>query len=138
MSKSNNETKLGFFKLFSCKCPRCRQGDMFLTKNPYNPKGFMKMNDTCPVCGDYFDKEVGFYYGSSYVSYVFSIAISVFTFLVWWLLVGFSLEDNRVFYWLGFNALLLVAVQPPLMRWQEHSGLRFLGAMIKIGKVTRR
>ena len=60
MSKSNKETKPVFFKLFTCKCPRCRQGDMFLTKNPYG-KGFMKMHDRCPVCGDYFDKEVGFY-----------------------------------------------------------------------------
>jgi uncharacterized protein (DUF983 family) len=125
MSASNNEAKPGFLKLFSSKCPRCREGDMFLTKNPYRLQGFMKMHDTCPVCGDYFDKEVGFYYGSSYVSYAFSIAISVATFVAWWVLLGFSLEDNRVFYWLAFNAILLVVLQPLLMRLARTFWLAF-------------
>jgi len=83
------------------------------------------MHDRCPVCGEYLDKEVGFYYGSSYVSYAFSIAISVVTFIAWWLIFGFSLDDNRVFYWLVFNAVLLLALQPPLMRLARTFWLSF-------------
>ena len=102
--------------LFTCKCPRCRQGDMFLTKNPYNFKKYMRMPETCPVCGDYFEKEVGFYYGSSYVSYGLTVTVSGITFVAWWLILGFSLQNNSLLYWLIANALVLIAVQPYMMR----------------------
>lgn len=101
--------------LFQCKCPRCRLGDMFINKRAYS-KGFMKMYDRCPVCGQYFDLEVGFYYGSSYVSYAITVALSVATFIAWWVIIGISSDDNRVFYWLILNAVLILALQPPLMR----------------------
>lgn len=74
------------------------------------------MHERCPVCGQVTDIEVGFYYGTSYVSYGITVAISVATFVAWWVLFGFSINDNSIFYWLAFNALLLIALQPPLMR----------------------
>ena len=74
------------------------------------------MYDRCEICGQYFDLEVGFYYGSSYVSYGITVAFSVFTFILWWIIIGISTDDNRVFYWLIFNAILMFALQPPLMR----------------------
>lgn len=99
-----------------CKCPRCRRGDMFVSKNPYRLGQTLKMYDTCPVCGQYFNLEVGFYYGSSYVSYAMSVALSVASLIAWWLTIGLGLYDNRFVYWLGFNAVLLVVMQPLLMR----------------------
>ena len=89
---------------------------MFKNKNPYVLKETMKMNETCPVCGQPFNIEVGFYYGSSYISYGLTVALSAATFVAWWLLIGFSLDDNRLFYWLGFNAVFLLVAQPYLMR----------------------
>ncbi|HEY0299582.1 MAG TPA: DUF983 domain-containing protein [Arachidicoccus sp.] len=109
-------SKLSFFRLFQCKCPRCREGNMFETTNPYKLKTFMKMNETCPVCGQPLDLEVGFYYGSSYVSYALTVAISVATFVAWWVLLGFSIKDNSLFYWLGANIVVLILVQPLIMR----------------------
>ncbi|MEX6688216.1 DUF983 domain-containing protein [Danxiaibacter flavus] len=103
-------------QLFKCKCPRCRQGNMFQEKNPYKLRSFMKMNDQCPVCGQYFDLEVGFYYGSSYVSYALTVAFSGFTFAAWWFTIGFSLTDSRIFYWMAVNAVLLILLQPVFMR----------------------
>ena len=110
------DKKLSPLRLLQCKCPRCRRGDMFEYKNPYNLKKFMRMHETCPVCGQVFDIEVGFYYGSGFVSYALTIALSVATLVAWWVLIGFSSNDNRIFYWLAFNAIFLVALQPPLMR----------------------
>lgn len=107
-----------------CKCPRCREGNMFVQPHVYR-KGFMKMHDTCEVCGQPFDLEVGFYYGSSYVSYALSIAISVASLIGWWLTIGFSTQDNRIFYWMGFNALLLIGIQPILMRIARSGWLNF-------------
>lgn len=115
MKEASHTEKPSVLNLLKCKCPRCRLGDMFVNKKVYS-KGFMKMYDTCEVCGQYFDLEVGFYYGSSYVSYGITVAISVVTFIAWWIIIGISYDDNRVFYWLIFNAVLMLALQPPLMR----------------------
>jgi hypothetical protein len=112
----SNESRLGVLNLLRCKCPRCRMGDMFEDKNPWHFKNTMKMNKECPVCGQPFDIEVGFYYGTSYVSYALTIVFSVASFITWWLLFGFSLHDNRIYYWLTINALLLISGQPYFMR----------------------
>jgi len=115
----------GIIAALACKCPRCRRGDMFAAKNPYRLKTTMKMNGQCPVCRQPFDIEVGFYYGSSYVSYALSIAISVASLVAWWVIIGFSTSDNRFFYWLTANAVLLVVLQPVLMRLARSIWLAF-------------
>lgn len=117
--------KPGVLNLLKCKCPRCREGNMFETQNPYNLKKCMKMNERCAVCGQPFDLEVGFYYGSSYISYALTIALSVATFVAWWVLIGFSLYDNRIFAWLTVNSLLLILLQPVLMRIARTGWLAF-------------
>ena len=122
---ANPDKKPSIFNLFKCKCPRCRRGDMFANKNPYVLKTTMKMNDVCPVCGQPLNIEVGFYFGSSYISYAASVAISVATFVAWWVIIGFSLKDNRFFYWLIFNSVFLIATQPYLMRLARTGWLLF-------------
>jgi len=129
MATSTDASNPGFFKLFACKCPRCRKGDMFAVKNPWILKSTMKMNKECPVCGQPLDIEVGFYFGSSYVSYAFTVAVSVATFVAWWVLVGFSLYDNRVWYWLALNAFILVAFQPYFMRLARTGWLAFFRSL---------
>lgn len=115
MGKHRDAEKPGILNLLQHKCPRCRIGDMFIKKNAYS-KGFMKMHERCEVCGQYFDLEVGFYYGSGYVSYGIVVAISVATFIAWWLIIGISTDDNRVFFWLIINSVFILALQPLLMR----------------------
>jgi hypothetical protein len=117
--------KPNVLNLLACKCPRCRVGDMFQDSNPWNLKKTMKMNAECPVCGQPLNIEVGFYYGSSYVSYALTIAISLVTFVAWWLLIGISVNDNRVIYWIPFNAVLLTILQPYLMRVSRTGWLAF-------------
>jgi len=76
----------------------------------------MAMPKTCPVCGQPNEKEPGFYYGTGYVSYALGVAISVSTFIAWFVLIGMSVHDNRFFYWMITNAVLLVVTQPWMMR----------------------
>lgn len=111
--------------LLSNRCPRCRRGKLFVQANPYRLKGMMRMNDKCPVCGQPTDMEPGFYYGTSYVSYALGIAISVASFIAWWVLIGMSYSDNRFFWWIGCNAFLLIILQPPLMRLSRTIWLAF-------------
>src|SRR5688500_20187077 len=99
---------------FGCRCPRCREGKLF--KNPVSfRKKNMDMNKTCLVCGQPTELEVGFYYGTSYVSYAITVGLSVISFVAWYFLIGISTNDNRFFFWLGFNALLLVVLHPWLI-----------------------
>ena len=107
------------------QCPRCRRGKLFKQANPFKLKGLMKMNDDCPVCGQTTDMEPGFYYGTSYVSYALCIAITVATLTAWWVLIGFSLDDYRFFWWMGTNAVLLLILQPMLMRLSRTIWLSF-------------
>jgi uncharacterized protein (DUF983 family) len=107
---------LYIWSVLNNRCPRCREGKLFITDKAYDLKNNIKMYEKCPLCGQVTDIEVGFYYGTSYVSYAITVAISVATFLAWWVIFGFSIQDNSVFYWLAFNAVLLIVLQPPLMR----------------------
>lgn len=113
------------WSLLHHKCARCRQGDMFQTRNSYNLQQFMKMHSRCPVCNQRMEIEVGFYYGTSYVSYALTVALSVTTFVAWWVLIGFSVHDNRFFWWLGINIGLLVLLQPYLQRLSRAIWLSF-------------
>ena len=98
------------------RCPRCREGKIFVTENAYDFKNNLKMHKNCPICGQPTEIEVGFYYGTSYVSYALTVAYSVATFIAWWVLLGFSLYDNSIIYWIVFNAVTLLILQPPFMR----------------------
>jgi uncharacterized protein (DUF983 family) len=110
--------------LLKLKCPHCRQGDMFVQKNSFT-KGFMQMHKTCPVCGQDMEIEPSFYYGTGYVSYALAVALSVATFVAWWVLIGFSFHDSRFFWWIGLNGMLLVVLQPYLMRLSRTVWLSF-------------
>jgi uncharacterized protein (DUF983 family) len=99
-----------------CRCPRCREGKLFQYPVSISLKKNMQMNKSCPVCGQATEIEVGFYYGTSYVSYALTVALSIGTLVAWWLIIGLSVDDNRFFWWMGCNAVLLLALQPWLMR----------------------
>jgi len=125
MIVKNNTQTTSALNLLLCKCPRCRKGDMFEEKNPYNLKRFMQMHRQCPVCGQELDLEVGFYYGSSYVSYAITLAFSAATLIIWWFTIGVSLNDNRIFYWLFINSAMMLALQPVFMRMARTLWLAF-------------
>ena len=100
------------------KCPRCREGYLFKYTNAYDLRhsNFSKMHENCPVCGQLTEIEVGFYYGTAYVSYGLTVAFSVATFVAWWVLIGVSIDDNRLFWWLGINSFLMLLMQPLFTR----------------------
>lgn len=89
---------------------------MFQDRSSYKLKSFMKMNEHCPICGQRMEIEVGFYCGTAYVGYALIVAVSVATFVAWSVLIGFSVDDNRIFWWLSINAVILLLLQPYFMR----------------------
>lgn len=110
------------------KCPRCRRGPMFKEANPFKSltlSHIFNMHEHCPECGQKYDLETGFWYGTGYVSYALAVAVSVTTFVAWLVLIGISTEDNRIFWWLGLNTVLLIIIQPWLMRLSRVIYMRF-------------
>ena len=100
------------------RCPRCREGKLFVSSNPYDFSNITTMNEHCPVCGQPTEIEIGFYYGTGYVSYALTVAYFVSMFVAWKVLIGMTWEqdDNRIFYWLGTTIAVLIFIQPILMR----------------------
>lgn len=117
-----------YLSIFKMSCPRCRTGKMYKDANPYKNlslKHIFDMYDNCPVCNQKYDMEPGFWYGTGYVSYALAVAISVSTFVAWWVIIGVSYDDNRIFYWLGFNTIALIVLQPWMMRLSRVIYMRF-------------
>lgn len=104
------------YSVLNNRCPRCRKGNIFISSNAYKLSNTTKMKEQCDVCGQPTEIEVGFYYGTGYVSYALSVAFSVATFFAWWVLIGFSLDDTRFFWWMGTNAVAMIVLQPLFMR----------------------
>ncbi|MEO8770781.1 MAG: DUF983 domain-containing protein [Ferruginibacter sp.] len=116
------------WSILTMKCPRCRRGAMYKDPNPYRKitlKHIFDMHDHCPECGQKYDLEPGFWYGTAYVSYALTVAISMTTFVAWLVLIGVSTDDNRIFWWLGLNAVALVILQPWIMRLSRVIYIRF-------------
>ena len=59
------------------------------------------------------------------MSYALAVAVSVTTFVAWLVLIGVSTDDNRIFWWLGLNTVLLIVLQPWLMRLSRAIYMRF-------------
>lgn len=125
MQTKKNHKPNYLWTILNNKCPHCRDGYIFKDRGSYNLKSFMKMNERCPVCNQKTEIEKGFFYGTGYVSYALAVAFSVSTFVAWWVLIGFSIDDNRVFWWLGINSILLLLFQPYLMRLSRTVWLSF-------------
>lgn len=107
------------------KCPRCRKGNLFISRNPYQLKRITEMPDTCSVCGQATELEVGFYYGTGFVSYGLSILFSIISFITWIATIGISLQDDRIFWWLGINIVITILIQPLLMRLSRSIWIAF-------------
>lgn len=61
------------------RCPRCFRGRVF--------RGLVTMNDPCPVCGQIYQREEGYFLGSMYISYALGcgvVGVAFFAATAWW------------------------------------------------------
>jgi uncharacterized protein (DUF983 family) len=131
MEQSKKPTPNKLWSIFTMKCPRCRTGKMFNNKNGYQKlslNSILDMPEKCKECGQVFDMEPGFWFGTSYVSYALTVAISVAVFVAWAVLIGLSVKPEKVhliFWCLGTNIAILLILQPWLMRFSRVLYIRF-------------
>jgi uncharacterized protein (DUF983 family) len=89
------------YSILHLKCPKCQEGDLFETGTFSFQKSF-DMPEKCPVCGQKYYLEPGFYYGAMFVSYIITGWFCLG--FVGLLMLGFGLH------WKTSFILLLIAI----------------------------
>jgi uncharacterized protein (DUF983 family) len=93
-------------KLYSIlfnKCPKCHVGKFWASDNPFKNMFFSTENSckTCENCSLDYELEIGFWYGSMYVSYAISVAVM----LLFWSLTTFLFSTITT-----FNEILIIVI----------------------------
>lgn len=95
------------------KCPACGKGPLF-NGGAFDLRRMLEMPDSCPVCGQDFRIEPGFYSGAPYISYPIVLMLAVPAFLTLTLYCDFSFPVS-----FGITLAALLAIQPPIMRFSR-------------------
>ncbi len=90
------------------------ESDLFLNKNPYALKQMFDMPDRCPVCGQDFQIEPGFYLGAMWVSYPIVIALIIMFIALGHFVLGLHMIASFL-----FSTILLILISPPLIRYSR-------------------
>lgn len=109
------------YSVVKCKCPKCHVGDMFVPGTLYQPTGFYKMRDYCVACGQSFEPEPGFYFGSMFVSYAINTAL----FIVFWIATSLLVEDMSLMAILSILVLIVIGLLPITFRLSRSMWINF-------------
>ena len=104
------------------KCPRCGEGALFPSANPYQLGSMTEMHSHCPSCGLKYEKEAGFFYGAMYVSYMINIALFVTATVGWYAFIEDKI-DWRIY--ISGYVLLTILLWPVIYRYSRSIWLMF-------------
>ncbi|WP_246558563.1 DUF983 domain-containing protein [Hymenobacter piscis] len=116
------ETDSTLVALLQQRCPRCHRGPLF-THSAFNLTRFTQMPAECPVCGQTYEPEPGFYFGAMYISFAFSTGIM----LVVGMLVYYLLGDPDTWVYVTAVAIASVLLTPLSLRYSRTLMLYFFG-----------
>ncbi|UOG73843.1 DUF983 domain-containing protein [Hymenobacter tibetensis] len=91
----------------------------------FNLRRFDEMYEDCVACGQYYEPEVGFYWGAMYISYGFSTIIVFFTGVALYYLAN----DPQVRVYVTVVATIVLALTPLLFRYARVVMLYFFGGI---------
>lgn len=100
------ESKL--YSILKEKCPVCHEGNPFITPKKYDLSNFHKMHTRCEKCNHKFEIEGGFWQGAMYVSYAVTVAISVATFIITYLIY----PETDAWYYIIIISLVSLLLAP--------------------------
>jgi len=93
------------YSIVALKCPKCHSANLFENNNIFNIKTIYDMHKSCPNCGQDFVIEIGFYWGSMYISYIVTSFLLFFLIGLDILFTGY-LTRTRMFVYIGFTLLI--------------------------------
>lgn len=100
--------------LLSMKCPKCHEGNLFTYASPFSLKHIHEMPADCPMCGQPFEPEPGFYTGAMYVNYGITVIITGLSYLI----LEIIFKVSPVVFFSSYVAILL-ALGPFLFRYSR-------------------
>lgn len=108
--------------LLALRCPRCHRGKLFRYPT-INVLHFTEMPDECPVCGQTFEPEPGFYFGAMYISFGFAVAV----FAVCGVLLYYLAGDPEVWVYVVAVAAVTLVTTPLTFRYSRAVMLYLFG-----------
>ena len=108
--------------LLALRCPRCHRGKLF-SYPATNIAKFTDMPDNCPVCGQTFEPEPGFYFGAMYISFAFAVAILTVCGVLLYYLAG----DPDVWVYVVAVTVITLATTPLAFRYSRALMLYLFG-----------
>ncbi len=106
--------KSTFQAILEARCPRCRQGKMFVFPLLKFSR-FSQMNSQCPHCDFRFEVEPGFFIGAMYVSYAMSLVI----FMVVGFLVYLVFNNPDFYYYIVTIPIMVLILLPFMYRYSR-------------------
>ena len=114
-----DSTALALAKL---RCPRCHQGQLF-SYSALNVTKFARMPAQCPVCGQTFEPEPGFYFGSMYITFAFNVA----TVLVVGVLLYYLFNNPDTWVYVTVVTAVTLLFTPVILRYSRAIMLYLFG-----------
>lgn len=99
--------------LFRAKCPKCRKGNIFRNKSVFPLKECLEIEEYCSVCKQKVRIESNYGQG---MNFVFIFIVFFINLLWYWPAFGLSLLDNSIYYYLAVTILMIIMLQPWIMR----------------------
>lgn len=116
------------YGLVTNKCPNCRKGDVFVHKGIFPLGSLLTMHEHCPACGQklLYERNNG-----GGINYALTVMLFFLNLLWYWPIFGMSYLDYSIYYYLATSIVVVVLVQPWLMRL---SRMIYLYLFIRYGK----
>ena len=108
--------------LLQLRCPRCHTGQLF-SYPASNITKFAQMPAQCPACGQSFEPEPGFYFGSMYITFFFNVA----TFLVAGIVLYYLFDNPDTWVYVLVVAGLTLLFTPLILRYSRALMLYLFG-----------
>ncbi|HXS36976.1 MAG TPA: hypothetical protein VN721_09760 [Flavipsychrobacter sp.] len=113
MNDHNHKKPLLLTGLVGMKCPNCRKGNVFVNKSVLPLGKCLAMVDNCSVCGQKMKYESN---NGGGINYALTMMLFFLNLLWYWPIFGLSYKDNSIFYFLIASIIVVIVLQPWLMR----------------------
>jgi uncharacterized protein (DUF983 family) len=117
--------------LFRKKCPSCRKGRVFANKSIFPLGQLVKMVPYCDVCGQKMVEEQN---NGGGINYALTVIVFMLNFVWYWAIFGMSYKDNSVETCLVVSTVIVLLLQPWLMRM---SRILYLYFYVPYGKTRK-
>lgn len=122
MSASATHIESSTLALLALRCPRCHEGKLF-SHSALNLTKFTEMPAECPVCGQTYEPEPGFYFGAMYISFGFAVG----TFAVVGILLYYLFGDPATWVYVVVVAAITLVSTPLVFRYSRALMLYLFG-----------